>query len=188
MREQTQYTTMLPNYNIPTDMQAPFHSTPFSVQPGPVVTGQPPTTAHRPMQAIQCTTEAAPLFSSESRESGRGRWWAVEEEEKTSRLREHQATHCQRSRSSALRQGRGRELFPTPGYPLPAHSSFPHQGTPCQRTVFPTPGYPLPALNARAILPTALATARRLPTAPRDRLRVRARAAPCGRTCHSPSQ
>ena len=35
MREQTQYTTMLPIYNIPTDMQAPFDS-PFSVQPGPV--------------------------------------------------------------------------------------------------------------------------------------------------------
>ncbi len=32
MREQTQYTTMLPNYNIPTDMQAPFFTR--SVQPG----------------------------------------------------------------------------------------------------------------------------------------------------------
>ena len=95
------------------------------------------------MQAIQCTTAAAPLFSSESRESGRGRWW----------WRRNRLPACgNRTRPrlvplpaqplvrSALRQGRGRELFPTPGYPLPAH-------------------------NARAILPTALATARRLPTA-----------------------
>ena len=41
---------------------------------------------------------------------------------------------------------------------------------------------------ASCILPVALTTALRLPTAPRDRLRVRGRAAPCGRTCHSPFQ
>ena len=135
MREQTQYTTMLPNYNIPTDMQAPFHSTPFSVQPGPVVTGQPPTTAHRPMQAIQCTTEAAPLFSSESRESGRGRWWAVEEEEKTSPpagtpgyplpaqpLVRSQTGEGARALSHTRVPLASAQLFPTPGYPLPAHS------------------------------------------------------------------
>jgi hypothetical protein len=120
-------------------MQAPFHpSRAFSPAPwsaAPAIAHQP-TTAHRPMQAIQCTTAAAPLSSSESRESGRGRWWRWRN--RLPACAEQQATHCQRSRSSALRQGRGRELFPTPGYPLPA-------------------------LNARAILPTALATARHPP-------------------------
>ena len=180
MREQTQYTTMLPNYKIPTDMQAPFFTR--SVQPG-AWSAHSRTTAHRPYH----TTEAAPLFSSESRESGRGRW----------RRRRNRLPACGNTRlvplpaqplvRSALRQGRGRELFPTPGYPLPAHNA---------RAILPTAlatARRLPtALATARRLPTALATARRLPTAlttaPRDRLRVRARAAPCGRTCHSPSQ
>jgi hypothetical protein len=197
----------LSNYNIPTDMQAPFHpSRAFSPAPwsaAPAIAHQP-TTAHRPMQAIQCTTAAAPLSSSESRESGRGRWW---------RWR-NRLPACGNNRLP-IASAAARPLSDRGG----GESSFPHQGTPCQRTALSHTRVPLASAQRarhppdgarygapssrrrslrRAILPTALATARRLPTAlatarhlptaPRDRLRVRARAAPCGRTCHSPSQ
>ena len=150
MREQTQYTTMVPNYQIITSQ--PTCRPPFTLQRSARPRGQPhqPTTAHRPMQAIQCTTAAAPLSSSESRESGRGRWW--------------------RWRNRLPACGNTRLVEPLPAQPLVRSQTgegaraLSHTRVPlASAQLFPTPGYPLPALNARAILPTALATARHPP-------------------------
>jgi hypothetical protein len=118
---------MLPNYNIPTDMQAPFHPSAFSPAPWSALPHQP-TTAHRPMQAIQCTTAAAPLSSSESRESGRGRWW---------RWR-NRLPACGNNRLP-IASAAARPLSDRGG----GESSFPHQGTPCQRTALSPTRVPL---------------------------------------------
>jgi hypothetical protein len=154
MREQTQYTTMVPNYQIITSQptcRPLFTLHERSARPrGPphqqLRTSQPQRTGPcRPYNVPQQLLRS-PRLKVENQDEGGG--------------------------------GGGGIDFPpagTTGYPLPAQPlvrsqtgegarALSHTRVPlASAQLFPTPGYPLPALNARAILPTALATARHPP-------------------------
>ena len=153
-------------------MQAPFDS-PLSVQPGPVVsrTSQPQRTGPcRPYNVPQQLLRSSRLKVENQDEGGGGPW-----------RRRKRLPACGNTRlpiaSAAARplsdRGGGESSFPHQGtpcqrtalshtrVPLASAQSFPHQGTPCQRSTR-APSSRRRSLR-RAILPTVLATARHPP-------------------------
>lgn len=124
---------MLPNYNIPTDMQAPFDSRPLSVQPGPVVsrTSQPQRTGPcRPYNVPQQLLRSSRL-KVENQDEGGGGGGGID----FPGLREHQA--------STIASAAARPLSDRHADRGGGKSSFPHQGTPCQRTALSRTRVPL---------------------------------------------